>query len=199
MEPPDGAQPAPARTFGPHGAPLYSRVDGGRVVVAKVRFGLAFAAASAQRAERRDRRSVRTSGKSVLVSDQTELRVRYSETDQGGVVYHANYLAYFEVGRTELLRSLGVPYAEFEKRGTRLMVVESHVQYRAPARYDDVLLVRTSVAELRKVRMRLTTEIRRKSDGVLLAEGWLWLASIGRDDRPGPLPAEIARVLGSEN
>lgn len=134
-----------------------------------------------------------------MVSDQTELRVRYSETDQGGVVYHANYLAYFEVGRTELLRSLGVPYAEFEKRGTRLMVVESHVEYRAPARYDDVLLVRTSVAELRKVRMRLSTEIRRKSDGVLLAEGWLWLASIGRDDKPGPLPAEIARVLGSAN
>lgn len=126
----------------------------------------------------------------------TEIRVRYSETDQGGVVYHANYLVYFEVGRTEMLRGLGAPYAEMERAGIRLVVVESHVRYRSPARYDDLLRIETAVAELKRVRLSIRTSIRRAGDGGLLADGELWLAAIGADDRPRALPESMLRAFG---
>ena len=75
-----------------------------------------------------------------------EIRVRYADTDKMGIVYNGNYLRYFEVGRTELLRSIGVPYASLEHDGFQLPVLEAHVEYVRPARYDDLLLVQTTYA-----------------------------------------------------
>lgn len=80
---------------------------------------------------------------------ETELRVRYAETDQMGVVYHAHYLVWCEVGRTDFIRALGVPYAEMERQGVRLAVAEATVRYHAGARYDDRIRVETRLTEVR--------------------------------------------------
>ncbi|MDA8222680.1 thioesterase family protein [Desulfosporosinus sp.] len=79
------------------------------------------------------------------LSSKTNLRVRYAETDQMGVVYHSNYLIWFEVGRSELFRVLNLPYTEFEKQGLALAVVEANCRYRKPAHYDDELTVVTKI------------------------------------------------------
>ena len=90
----------------------------------------------------------------------TTLRVRYSETDQMGTFYNSRALEWFEVGRTELLRGLGMPYTEIESRGVMLPLVESHVEYRARARYDDELGLYVSASMLGKARVRFDIEIR---------------------------------------
>lgn len=76
------------------------------------------------------------------LSHTTSIRVRYADTDKMGIVYNGNYLTYFEIGRTELLRSLGLAYAELEMQGIQLPVIEAHVEYKSPALYDDVLSVK---------------------------------------------------------
>ncbi|MGE5673748.1 MAG: acyl-CoA thioesterase [Mycobacterium leprae] len=99
------------------------------------------------------------------------VRVRYADTDAMGVAYHANYLVWFEVGRTELMRSWGVPYADFEKRGIFVPVVEANVRFLASGRYDDLLQVETSVSELSPARVKFHYRVVRSSDGRLLCEG----------------------------
>lgn len=89
------------------------------------------------------------------------VRVRYEETDQMGVVYHANYLNWFEIGRTELIREMGMPYKEIEARGLLLPVVELDVKYRLPARYDDLIAIYTRVVDFTYVRLEFAYEIRR--------------------------------------
>lgn len=84
----------------------------------------------------------------MSLSSETKLRVRYAETDQMGVVYHSNYLIWFEVGRTELFRNLGLPYTIFEEQGLSLAVVEASCRYRRPAKYDDELVVYTHMENL---------------------------------------------------
>lgn len=94
-----------------------------------------------------------------------QLRVRYAETDQMGVVYHANYLAWCEVGRTELMRQLGFPYAELEKTGTLLVVAEASLRYHAPARYDDLVWVDTAVESVRSRAVTFEYRIAREENG----------------------------------
>lgn len=103
--------------------------------------------------------------------NKTEIRVRYSETDQMGVVYHANYLAWFEVGRVEYLRSIGLDYGEMEKRGVMVPVLEAKCRYHKPAKYDDILVVETLLSEVKRAKFYFEYRICRKEDGVLLAEG----------------------------
>lgn len=104
--------------------------------------------------------------------DETDLRVRYSETDKMGVVYHANYLVWFEIGRTEFCRARGFSYREMEENDDAfLVVVESYCRYKAPAYYDDELIVRTHVTELRRRSLRFGYEILRRSDDKIIAEG----------------------------
>lgn len=91
----------------------------------------------------------------------TTLRVRYADTDQMGVVYYATYLVYFESGRTELLRACGIPYSELEAQGYRLPVLEAHIFYHAPARYDDVLEICTRYRPHYAPTLRLEYEISR--------------------------------------
>lgn len=91
------------------------------------------------------------------------LRVRYQETDQMGVVYHANYLNWFEIGRTELIREMGVPYRSIEEKGLLLPVVDAEIKYRLPARYDDELVVCTRIAAFSHVRMEFESQVCRIS------------------------------------
>ncbi len=103
---------------------------------------------------------------------ETKLRVRYSETDKMGVVYHANYLIWFEIGRTEFCRARGFSYRDMEENADAYLVVaESYCRYKAPARYDDELIVRTHITEQRRRSLRFSYEIIRVSDDVVIAEG----------------------------
>ena len=103
---------------------------------------------------------------------ETEIRVRYAETDKMGIVHHSNYLIWFEAGRSELCRARGFSYKEMEEQDNALMVVaETYCRYKSPAYYEDVLTVRTQVAEIRSRSIRFIYEIVRKGDNTLLAEG----------------------------
>jgi acyl-CoA thioester hydrolase len=122
----------------------------------------------------------------VMLSGEITVRVRYAETDRMGLLHHANYLVYFEQGRTELLRSQGLAYKDLEDQGYLLVLTKVEVRYRRPARYDDVLLVRTIAEKTTAVRIDHRYEVYR--DDVLVAEGSTTLACVDRDGRPQALP-----------
>jgi len=123
------------------------------------------------------------------------VRVRYAETDNMGVVYYANYLVWFEVARTDLLRHAGWSYREMELEGFSLPVIEAHCEYRQPARYDDDVEVRTAGLLISPVRLRFDYEVARAADGVVLAEGHTVHATLGRDGRPCRLPPRARQVF----
>ncbi len=102
---------------------------------------------------------------------QTEIRVRYAETDKMGIVHHSNYLIWFEAGRSDLCRARGFSYREMEEDDALMVVAESYVRYKAPAFYEDILHVRTQVAEVRSRSIRFVYEVFRPSDETLIAEG----------------------------
>jgi acyl-CoA thioester hydrolase len=103
---------------------------------------------------------------------ETKLRVRYAETDQMGVVYHSNFIVWFEVGRVEMMRQLGFTYNEMEQQeGQHLAVADVRCRYKAPARYDELLLIRTHLMNVRDSLVHFGYEILRDEDGTLLAEG----------------------------
>ena len=121
----------------------------------------------------------------------SHVRVRYAETDQMGIVYYANYLVWFEVGRTELLRSLGWSYREMEHEGIGLPVIEASCHYHRPARYDDELEIRTKGTLLSAVRMQFDYEIMRNPGGELIVSGRTLHAAVNGDGRPARLPARV--------
>lgn len=129
----------------------------------------------------------------------THARARYAETDTGGVVYHSNYLVWFEVGRTDMLRDFGCSYAELERsEDVVLPVTEASLRYVKSARYDDLVRIETRVGDVKRVRFRLDTRILNDATGELLCEGHLWLASVRRSDgRLIPLPGVLAEALGA--
>src|ERR671933_509894 len=120
------------------------------------------------------------------VSGETTIRVRYAETDRMGLLHHANYLVYFEQGRVELLRSRGLAYKDLEDQGYLLVITRAEVRYRSPARYDDLLTLRTTVVRTTAVRIDHRYELFR--EGMLLAEGTTTLASVDRNGRVQALP-----------
>jgi acyl-CoA thioester hydrolase len=106
------------------------------------------------------------------IMGEARLRVRYAETDQMGVVYHSNYLIWFEVGRVELLRQLGFTYKEMEREDKcHIAVVDVKCRFKSPAKYDDVVLVRTRLLNVRESVIHFGYEVLRAGDGTLLAEG----------------------------
>lgn len=121
-----------------------------------------------------------------MLSGEITIRVRYAETDRMGLLHHANYLVYFEQGRTELLRSQGLAYKDLEDQGYLLVLTRVQVRYRRPARYDDLLMLRTIVQRASTVKIEHRYELMR--DGELLAEGETTLGCIDRDGRPQLLP-----------
>ena len=125
----------------------------------------------------------------------TELRVRYAETDQMGVVYHANYLSWCDMGRTDLIRALGgMTYAEIEREGTALAVVEAHLRYIKPARYDDVIRVTTRVTEVRSRVVRFDYEIS-VVNGVAVATGYTTLVAMTREGKGSCIPDHLRQQL----
>ena len=107
----------------------------------------------------------------AVASHRTSIRVRYADTDQMHMVYNGKYLEYFEVGRTELIRSLGLSYADIEKQGTLLPLVEAHCRYHTPGRYDDVLIVESEVRTLPASTLRIDYPVLREGDDTLIATG----------------------------
>ena len=125
-------------------------------------------------------------------SHEIPIRVRYAETDRMGLLHHANYFVYFEMGRTELLRRRGVSYREIEDSGHLLVIVDLSCKFKRPARYDDLLTLRTIVERVTHVKIVHRYEVYR--DGLLLAEGHSTLACVDREGRPQALPP----ILGEE-
>lgn len=141
------------------------------------------------------------SGENLLPDDsvawhETRVRVRYAETDKMGVVYHANYLVWFEIGRTEYCRARGFAYREMEQTGgIYLAVAESYCRYKQPAFYDDDLIVRTHIAECRKRSLRFGYEVIRVSDQIVLAEGETTLIAIDVNNRVRSIPEQYREML----
>jgi acyl-CoA thioester hydrolase len=133
-----------------------------------------------------------------VATHRTEVRVRYADTDRGGVVYHSNYLVFLEVGRTEMMRELGCTYAKLEERGFIMPVVESSLRFLAPARYDDRLCVESRLTEVERVRIRIDSRVLHAESGRVLAEGWLRLACIGTEGRPRRLPEEVRKLMTAD-
>jgi acyl-CoA thioester hydrolase len=122
-------------------------------------------------------------------SDEISIRVRYAETDRMGLLHHANYFIYFEMGRTELLRKRGLAYRDLEDAGHLLVIVDLGCKYKKPAYYDEILTLRTIVERVTHVKIIHRYELRR--EGVLLAEGHSTLACVDRGGRPQALPDQI--------
>jgi len=122
----------------------------------------------------------------MSTSHDIAVRVRYAETDRMGLLHHANYLVYFEMARTELLRQRGISYREVEDAGHYLVIVDVGCKFKRPAYYDDLLTVRTVVERVTHVKITHRYEVWR--DGVLLAEGHTTLACVDREGKPQPLP-----------
>jgi len=123
------------------------------------------------------------------------VRVRYAETDKMGVAYHANYLVWFEVGRTDLLRTLGWTYREMEDSGVILPVIEAHCEYRQASRYDDELEIRTEGRLLSQVRIQFDYQVVRRADAVTTAKGRTVHAALDADRRPCRLPGRIRQAF----
>ena len=123
----------------------------------------------------------------------TELRVRYAETDAMGIVHHATYPVWMELGRSDFLRNLGQSYAEWEAQGVRLVVNEIRVRFRAPARYDELVQVRTRLAEAGRRRIVFHYDIERA--GTLLAQGESIHLVAGSDGRARVLPEDLLALV----
>jgi acyl-CoA thioester hydrolase len=129
----------------------------------------------------------------VRPASETRVRVRYAETDQMGVVYHSNYLIWFEVGRVEFMRQMGLDYKQMEEEdGCGISVVDVHARYRAPARYDDELVIETRLLAARGAVVRFGYEILRVSDGLLLCEGETMHVCVGKNMKKMCLPPKYA-------
>jgi acyl-CoA thioester hydrolase len=130
-----------------------------------------------------------------VIRSVAKVTVRYAETDMMGIVYHANYLPWFEIGRTQLLKEMGISYRKLEEEGYRLPVLEIAAKYLRPATYDDDLEITTILEEKPLLRIRLSYEVRRGGD--LLATGTSVHAFIDRDHRPTRPPAWAAGLLNA--
>jgi acyl-CoA thioester hydrolase len=124
------------------------------------------------------------------------VRVRYAETDQMGMVYHGNYFVWFEVGRVELIRALGIEYKRMEiEDDCHIVVADAHCRYQLPARYDDVLRVRTRIADSRNRVVKFSYELLRDSDMKVLATGETTHIICGSNGRPKLLPQKYRKVF----
>jgi acyl-CoA thioester hydrolase len=125
----------------------------------------------------------------------TRLRVRYAETDQMGVVYHANHFIWFEVGRVEFMRQMGLSYVDMEKEGCHMPVVDARCRYKSPARYDDEIIVRTHIKYVRQSMVQFGYDLLRASDGEVLAEGDTTHILIDAQMNKVPIPEKCMKVF----
>lgn len=123
--------------------------------------------------------------------------MRYAETDQMGVVYHSEYLVWCEVGRTEFIRSLGLPYAEMERRGALLAVADASIRFHAPARYDDLVRVETTLADVKSRAITFDYLVRDSQSGARLVTARTLLVSLDAAGKPAPIPPDVRELLAS--
>ncbi len=132
---------------------------------------------------------------------KTTVRVLYGDTDAGGVVYNANYLRYFEIGRTELMRAWVCSYSDIEKLGFVLPVIECWSRFKAPAVYDDLLVVETTIAEISRLKCKFNYRILKQEPGIdrprLLVKGYTVHAAVTRAGNLTRLPEEILHKIAS--
>jgi acyl-CoA thioester hydrolase len=127
---------------------------------------------------------------------ETTIRVRYAETDQMGVVYHSNHFVWFEIGRVEFLRQLGFSYKDMEQQdGCCIAVVDARCRYKAPALYDDEIVVRTHLKNVRESLVHFGYELLRSRDGAVLAEGETTHVVIGPDLKKRSIPEKYMSVF----
>ncbi|HSV87097.1 MAG TPA: thioesterase family protein [Bacteroidales bacterium] len=132
-----------------------------------------------------------------MMISETQIRVRYGETDQMGFVYYGNYALYFEVGRAEAMRKLGMSYRQMEEKGVYMPIAQLNVKYLKPARYDDLLTVRTIVREMPASRMTFDYEVY-NTDKTLLCTGSTVLAFVKtQTNRPCPAPDWLIEKLNT--
>ena len=135
-----------------------------------------------------------------MIWHETQIRVRYAETDKMGVVHHSNYAVWFEVGRSEFCRARGFSYRELEEKEQAMLVVaELYCRYKSPAYYEDELTVRTKISELRSRTLRFVYEIYRAADNAVLAEGETLHIFTGTDKKVRSLPENYRQMLLAEN
>ena len=125
----------------------------------------------------------------------TSMKVRYAETDNMGIVYYANYLVWFEVGRTEYLLAQGLDYRDVEKEGLFMAVAEAHCTYKAPARYGETVTVATWPEEVGNSSLRFAYRVTRQGEEKVLAEGCTTHVLIDKDLRPRKIPEKIRSLL----
>ncbi len=128
---------------------------------------------------------------------EVALRVRYEETDTMQVVYYAKYLVWFEVGRIDLLRSLGLVYSDWEKMGLRIPVKEAKATYHAPAKFDDEILVRTWISDVGSTSLKFENEVYKLPERQLLCSGYTVHVLIDKSGRPTKIPEDVARKFTS--
>ena len=129
---------------------------------------------------------------------ETQIRVRYAETDKMGIVHHSNYFVWFELGRSEFCRSRGFSYREMEEEDNALLVVaESYCRYKAPAYYEDLLTVRTQIARIRSRSIVFVYQIFRHADQVTIAQGETLHMVVDRNSKVRSLPERYKRLLQS--
>jgi acyl-CoA thioester hydrolase len=124
-----------------------------------------------------------------------DVRVSYADTDRMGVVYYANHLVLFERGRTEFMRELGIRYRELEERNVFLPVMDAHVTYLAPAQYDDVIKIHTSISELGRASMTFNYVLINADSGKKMAHGYTKHPFVNRSWKPIPVPPEVKAIL----
>lgn len=130
-----------------------------------------------------------------MKTNLTSYRVIYGDTDQMGVAYYANYLKWFEIGRTELLRQIGLPYTTIEEKGLRFPVTEVSCRYFRPSRYDDVITIETTLTSLGRATLTFSYRLSRKEDGVLIASGWTKHACVDEKGEVAKIPPVLEAAL----
>ena len=133
-----------------------------------------------------------------MIAGHCRLRVRYSDTDAMAVAHHSRHLSWFEVGRTELMRSAGSSYASLEHTGLRLPLIEAQVSYLAPIRYDEVIEIATTVSQRKGARLAFSYEIRTVADGSVVATGSTRHALVDSHFRPVRFPDALSRILDGD-
>ncbi len=130
---------------------------------------------------------------------ETTLQVRYAETDAMGIVYHANYLVWFEVGRGDYFRACGQDYGQWEQQGILLPVTEAYARYHASARFADLIVVRTRIQEIKSRSVTLAYEIVAQASQARLVSGWTRHVCVDREGRPQRLPQAMLEGLQSHD
>ena len=131
-----------------------------------------------------------------MIRHTSEIRVRYADTDQMKNVYYGKYFEYFEQGRSDFMRALGLPYGELEAQGILLPVIEAYASYRQPARYDDLLHIETALTEIPAARIRLDYSIRRELDADSIADGYTVHSFVNASSgRPTRAPAAFLKII----